>query len=543
MPSALRYGGLEVGRYARPQELEMVRVKVDAIQQQQQQQQPQQERPPLPSLLPLRPDLWHQAMSELQSVRAELIAMHLPPGTTMSEDALRSMASHAVAGLWGLAYRSVLTIHVERNITVGDLTGKTTFWGALSGSGPTIYRKSIDWANARQDSNGTRDTEEIAKRYGGFVNLWPCSRKHWKAHLSVLARRLKRFLSSQANAAASVGAHTLLVLISRQVAAIVSGFETSRFVEKYQGQKGVFQDKKFRRPGLQDAGVVGVVSLSADTQGSRREVISICLPDPGVIKYDPAFRSDWLELIDLLNLKVRLAQTILQAASLETSPVALMQAIESTCRSIGLQGLIDDLRERLTHDQHQVFSERAKSPRSKRQRNNTAPGMAAIQQDRARPNRLLAGPQVIEQALGAFNQRLDHTGRQVDSSEDRDLWEYRVMEELKEMRLVPKGCTTLGGWQTWVHGLRPDQDLSYTAMGSYRNIRTGYSPKRTATSTSTATATATVNTNTNTKTNANTNISPSTTSSPYWLRSLPPAQHYTVPKHPRGIPVPTNPPR
>lgn len=402
-------------------------------------------------------------------------------GTQMTRQAIETSAGNAVAGLLNLT--KLLTVHVAKDVTEGDLLGKTSFWGQQSGSGPTILRRSIDWANGHTKSKGTSDLVQIGTRYGGLVDLWPCSTKLWKALFAPMVKLLRLALHKQVSMAVSSGAPSLLVLHSRLVAAVVlNGFEHSRLVEKHQDRDGILKDKELEESSLKNAGRLSLVSFPPQGSQPAQTVLAICVPDSGIVKYDPVFRRNWLELIDLVNLKIRVTQQVLQGtAGQSISPVVALQRVKAECARLGLDAMISDVRDRLTFKQTFVGSTRTKaayksSSRYKEQISSHCKTTLAplLQKDRSRSDRFKAGPQVVEQVLQAVQARLEHTWRAVDRVQDAALWELRVIEELEEMRLLPRSHATFQSWSNWVLGLSAGTDIFYAAAGSQRNKRTDF---------------------------------------------------------------------
>lgn len=99
---------------------------------------------------------------------------------------------------------------------------------------------------------------------------------------------------------------------------------------------------------VESAGQLSIVAISGDQESVQ--ALAISCPHPGVVKYDPLVRREWLELIDLVCLKTRVAETILRkvAGSAFQYP-ALLGEVTAACTANGLEAALVDAKQRLQH--------------------------------------------------------------------------------------------------------------------------------------------------------------------------------------------------
>ncbi|CAO1620158.1 unnamed protein product [Sympodiomycopsis kandeliae] len=332
---------------------------------------------------------------------------------------------------------------------------------------------------------------------------------------------------------------------SHVAAVVLNGFEHSRLVEKRQHRAGALRDKELQESSLMDAGRLSLVSFPPQGGNSAQTVLTICLPDAGVVKYDPVLRRNWLELIDLVNLQIRVAQQVLQgAAGQDVSVVQVLQKHEDqgdVLKEAGTQGA------ECQALQDCLGTSAAKIPRS------TWPH--------------LCWSNVVEQVLAEIEAKLEYTWRAVDRSQDAALWKLRVIEELEEMRLLPRRCQTFESWSSWISGLKAGTDVFASAVASQKNERTAIaaaeaseltqgSPSSSSASTSASSTSASASASSTAF--ASSSVSASASSPP----SLPPSTssagaalpagvmgngsvpddncRWTIPKKRKELPVPTN---
>lgn len=89
------------------------------------------------------------------------------------------------------------------------------------------------------------------------------------------------------------------------------------------------------------AGDLALVNVGARHNG----VLAMATPDFGVVKYDPAFRVDYLRLARLLALKQHLVRASCRAT---TSSSAALKLCQDLCHSTGISAAIDTARETLS---------------------------------------------------------------------------------------------------------------------------------------------------------------------------------------------------
>lgn len=96
------------------------------------------------------------------------VAGHL--GTTATVPGILSAASHTVAGAAAVSDpRRIL--HIFKDTTLGDMLGKTTMWGPLAGSGPTIHGRSLARLGLRSRCHHSQRRHHPDDRHGGTARL------------------------------------------------------------------------------------------------------------------------------------------------------------------------------------------------------------------------------------------------------------------------------------------------------------------------------------------------------------------------------------
>lgn len=500
------YGGLEVGRHHRPQELWDMRAAVHAVkaelstdEQRQQrsaryaEQQAERarrvlERPVRPVADPLaqvalhpsaRPPprffRWSTPQEFLAGIRVRLVGTGLPLGQDFPPETLerQAMLLDPFEASWGEDSKAPLLFrwHVASDITAGDMRGTTSFWSDRAGSSPTILRNSLDWASRRGEGAGTTDAATIARRYGGLVDVWPCLTRHHSTTVPLLALCLHEWIALQADIAYEAGCTLLLKVQSRFAAHIVhQGFERSPLAFKLGKLEGFVRDVTLPNPSLygpQTAGRLSVVAASF--HGRPVDALAMTSLDPGTVKYDPGTRHELLLLLDLVALKGRLAETFLIATRGHClSAAAQLAAIEERSKAIGLEVMLEDARGAWMRKTHKLVSTRV----GEREVSDETLARLAPSWDHSH-GRFFAGPSAFEDISAAVEERLSQQGKHFRAG-DTDSRDLAFFEELRVMSLVPPRCADFGQWCDWLAGLREGQDVMACAFGGRRNRKTGY---------------------------------------------------------------------
>lgn len=167
------------------------------------------------------------AGAHLSALRDTFASSGLPVGTLLGPAGLRQATINAAAGPTTMADRRLLKMYIGSDVTLGDCRGRTTVWGSTAGSGTTVLRHSIDWANFR-GLPASDDILVIGRNWGGFHDLWPVSVKRPWALTAAAAKGCRTLVSIPAVVAKHHSIPTLLVLHSLEVCQVARhGWEAS----------------------------------------------------------------------------------------------------------------------------------------------------------------------------------------------------------------------------------------------------------------------------------------------------------------------------
>ncbi|CAO1629279.1 unnamed protein product [Sympodiomycopsis kandeliae] len=221
---------------------------------------------------------------------------------------------------------------------------------------------------------------------------------------------------------------------------------------------------------LEHAGEVDIIQLTTTS------ALAITCFDAGLVKYGPYWRLQLLELLDLVNLKIRIAEALLLKNPSQFYEVK--KQVEDVSTATGLQAAIDSAKQSLSQERSLVLSirsiqgfmrsEAAKSPEV--QAHRVAAGKALVSANAKRPKTTSPRDEQLTGILSQLDGRL-YPGRDEDSSVKRvrlseEAESQARFAELQKLNWVPKDCNTLEEWIVWFNNLPNDVCIWRKAVGS-----------------------------------------------------------------------------